>query len=518
MDSENAEKGLPGYVMDHGPLLADAENLKALTLSGKVQDDGVPFVSWLGVPLKSNDRALGILSVQSFSEDQKFVYGDLNSLLLLSAEVATTLEQKRAEKSLQDKSAQMQSINQAMTVFLESGDWRAASLLILRTALHDTGSEYGFIGIVAEGPVLHVLAHDGLVWDEEINRDFYENALHTYEQKGYLEFSNLKDLFGSVITGGPATLLNDSQNDERSDLSLPSGHPPLQTFLGVPLYHGNQVIGLIGVANRAGGYTSTDLEKLDFLSQTTVVLYHSHLQAQKQESLQQELRQSQKMEAVGRLAGGVAHDFNNLLMAITAYCELLLLKLQDDPMAREVKEILKSAGQGAALTRQLLAFGRRQVLMPRLLNLNHMLHDMEDLLARFIGEPIELIINCQPNLGIVKADPGQMEQVVLNLSLNARDAMPQGGKCLLETHELNVLEPSSQQAFGIPPGSYIVLRVKDTGGGMDEATLTRIFEPFFTTKESVGATGLGTGDGLWNRETKQRPRKCSERAGSGYNF
>ncbi|MGH9857636.1 MAG: GAF domain-containing protein, partial [Acidobacteriota bacterium] len=491
MDPQNAAAGLPGYVMDHGPLLADAEKLKELTAAGKVQDDGVPFVSWLGVPLKSNDRKLGILSVQCFSEDQKYVYGDLNSFLLLSAEVATTLEQKRAEKNLQDKSAQLQSINQAMTVFLETNDWKAASELILRSALRETSSEYGFIGVVSNGPVLRILAHEGLIWDQQINREFYENALRTHEQKGYLEFTNLNNLFGAVITQGTAVISNDPQNDTRAAHSLPAGHPPLNSFLGVPFYHGDQVIGLIGIANRPGGYRSADLEKVDFLSQTTVVLYHSYLQAQKQESLEQELRQSQKMEAVGRLAGGVAHDFNNLLMAITGYCELLLLKLRDDPLTREVKEILKSAGQGAALTRQLLAFGRRQVLMPRLLNMNQMVRDMEELLGRLIGDDIELTLICQPNLGMVRADPGQMEQVVMNLSLNARDAMPNGGKLFLETLEVNVLEPNSQLAFGIPPGSYVVLRVKDTGEGMDEATLTRIFEPFFTTKQSVGGSGLG---------------------------
>lgn len=491
MDSQNAMEGLPGYVLKHGPLLADPEKLKELIRTKEIQDDGVPFVSWLGVPLKSNDRLLGVLSTQSFSEDQKYVYADLNSFLLLSAEVATTLEQKRAESALYDKTTQLESINRAMTVFLETNNWKEASHLMLRSALRVTDSEYGFIGVVSEGPVLRILAHEGLIWDQEVNRPFYEKALQTYQEKGYLEFTNLRNLFGSVITQSSPVISNDPDHDQRAAKSLPPGHPALRSFLGVPFHHASQVIGMIGVANRPGGYTRTDLDKVDFLSQTAAVLYHSYLQSQKQKSLQEDLRQSQKMEAVGRLAGGVAHDFNNLLMAITGYCELLLLKLRDHPLTTEVKEIMKSAEQGAVLTRQLLAFGRRQVLMPKVLNLNSLLHGMQDLLGRLIGEDIELTVACQPNLGLVKTDPGQMEQVILNLSLNARDAMPHGGKLMLETFNLNVTSvPGSQQPFGIPPGSYVVLRVSDTGNGMDETTLNRIFEPFFTTKKS-GGSGLG---------------------------
>jgi PAS domain S-box-containing protein len=281
MDPDNALKGLPGYVIVNGPLLADSEKLAELTRSGQVEDDGVPFVSWLGVPLKSKEKILGVLSVQSFSADQKFVCEDLNAMLLLAAEVAAVLEQKQSEKALRDKSAQLEGINEVMTVFLKTSDWKASCQLILNHALSETDSEYGFIGVVAEEQVLRIFAHAGLVWDQQANREFYEGALRNYEEKGYFEFRNLKNLFGSVITQDSAVISNHPKEDQRSGHCLPLGHPPLNCFLGVPLHHADQVIGLIGVANRPGGYSNADLNKLNSLSQTTAVLYHSHLQTQK---------------------------------------------------------------------------------------------------------------------------------------------------------------------------------------------------------------------------------------------
>jgi PAS domain S-box-containing protein len=208
--------------------------------------------------------------------------------------------------------------------------------------------------------------------------------------------------------------------------------------------------------------------------------------------LEAQLLQAQKMEAVGRLAGGVAHDFNNLLTVIQGYGELLQVSLEGDPEKREsVAEIVKAAERAAALTRQLLAFSRRQVLETRVLDLGAVVAELEKMLKRLIGEDVEVVVVIPPGLGRVKADSGQIEQVVLNLAVNARDAMPGGGRLTLELADVDLDAPLAAANDAIPPGRYVVISMSDSGSGMDAETLDHIFEPFFTTKEKGKGTGLG---------------------------
>lgn len=209
-------------------------------------------------------------------------------------------------------------------------------------------------------------------------------------------------------------------------------------------------------------------------------------------AVEDQLRQAQKMEAVGRLAGGIAHDFNNLLTAIMGYGELAAGRLKpDDPTRTELSEIDRAAHRAADLTRQLLAFSRKQVLQPRVVNLNGIVSQTDKLLRRLIGEDVELVTRLHEPLGSVKADTGQIEQVLVNLAVNSRDAMPQGGKLTIETSEVELDESSSAFHFEVPPGRYVLLAVSDTGTGMDAQTLSHVFEPFFTTKEAGRGTGLG---------------------------
>jgi PAS domain S-box-containing protein len=208
--------------------------------------------------------------------------------------------------------------------------------------------------------------------------------------------------------------------------------------------------------------------------------------------IEEQLRQGQKMEAIGRLSGGVAHDFNNILNVIIGFAELLLKKLpQEDALRRHGREILKAASRGAGLTRQLLAFSRQQVLQPKLIDLNAAIGDMQKMLARMIGEDVELVTSLDPQLGRVEVDPGQVEQVLMNLAVNARDAMPQGGTLSIETGNDDVQAEAHPYDNAVSPGPYVRIVVSDTGSGMDAATLSRIFEPFFSTKTQDKGTGLG---------------------------
>jgi PAS domain S-box-containing protein len=207
-----------------------------------------------------------------------------------------------------------------------------------------------------------------------------------------------------------------------------------------------------------------------------------------------QLRISQRLEAVGQLAGGIAHDFNNLLTVILSYCDFLLEDLDTaDPKREEVVEIKKAADRAASLTHQLLAFSRKQVLQPKVLDVNGVVLNMDKMLRRLIGEDIEFITSLEPALGLVKADPGQLEQVIVNCIVNARDAMPDGGAITVETRmaQLDASNVQQHHSGTVAPGNYISLTVSDTGCGMDAATQARIFEPFFTTKAAGHGTGLG---------------------------
>ena len=205
-----------------------------------------------------------------------------------------------------------------------------------------------------------------------------------------------------------------------------------------------------------------------------------------------ELRQSQRMEAVGQLAGGVAHDFNNLLTIISGHCELADQSLsENDPARRDLKQVRQASDRAAVLTRQLLAFGRKQVFSPRVLDLNRTIKNLNEMLNRIIPENVEFVLEADPDLHCVMADPGQMDQVFMNLMVNARDAMPKGGTITIRTKNQTVGKAGQKRYPGLAPGRYVVTEVADTGFGMGEATLSHIFEPFFTTKSVGEGSGLG---------------------------
>jgi PAS domain S-box-containing protein len=307
----------------------------------------------------------------------------------------------------------------------------------------------------------------------------------------------------TVIRNRKGLVINSEDEDEIAT-KYPGLQPEMKaglgSFLSVPLISGDQPIGGLHFrSKRYRVYSEKDVKVAESIANqiagaiSNAQLYSKHERAESEkESLQQQLYQSQKMEAVGRLAGGIAHDFNNLLTVINSNSQLGLMELREwDPLREKLDSIQKAGERAANLTRQLLAFSRRQVVEMKVIDLNALLQDLGKMLLRVIGEDIELKILPASNLGRVKADPGQIEQAILNLVVNARDAMPSGGKLTIETANMELDQEYSNSHLGVKPGRYVVLSVNDTGVGMVPEVREHIFEPFFTTKEKGKGTGLG---------------------------
>src|SRR5438094_7153667 len=342
-------------------------------------------------------------------------------------------------------------------------------------------------------------------WRDITERLRAEQALRNSEQSYRSLVDGVRDVIFALSPGGEVTSLNPAFKEM-------TGFPPAE-WVGRPFeafVHPDDVplaLDLFGrvlqgeprptiqfrILTRAGTYRVAEFSATAQLrdGRLTGILGIGR-DVTERLGLEQQLRQAQRMEAVGRLAGGIAHDFNNILTAITGHADLLLEDLgHHDPRRADVDEIRRSADRAAGLTRQLLAFSRQQVLQPKVVDLNALVLDMDKLLRRLIGEDVELATVLDPTLGHVTADPGQLEQVIVNLAVNARDAMPQGGKLTLETRNVDLDASYTLEHSLVKPGPYVQLTVSDSGIGMDEETQAHAFEPFFTTKPRGQGTGLG---------------------------
>ncbi len=240
---------------------------------------------------------------------------------------------------------------------------------------------------------------------------------------------------------------------------------------GKPLYEGDKIVKVLGSIQDITESKKNELERIELLEQ---------------------LRKTQRLDSIGQLAGGVAHDFNNILAVILGYSEEILASLQpEDPIFKDMEEIVKSGKKALSLTRQLLTFSRKHVFQPQIINLNNAIRDMTKMLGRLVGEDIELTSQMAGDLGNIKVDIAQIEQVLMNLVINAREAMPSGGRLFIETSNVVIEQSSAETDLGLEPGEYVLLSITDTGCGMDKETSNRIFEPFFTTKHNNLGTGLG---------------------------
>jgi two-component system cell cycle sensor histidine kinase/response regulator CckA len=380
-----------------------------------------------GFPIVLGTETLGVLEFFS-REIKKPDEETLQMMLAIGRQLAQYIERKRGEASLRQSNQTLQALIQAAPLAIITLDQRSHVTMWNAAAEHIFGWQEAEI----LGRPLPLIPQD--------KRDVFENSIRN-------------DVTAAREKGREMRLLH--KNGSLLDVNLWTA--PVTNAQGL----------LVG---------TMDL----FLDVTG------------SKSLEAQLRQSQKMEAVGQLAAGVAHDFNNLLSIILGYSELLLAKLPGaDPGREPLRQIRSAAERAAGLTRQLLAFGRKQILAPVVLDLNGLVAELDKMLRRLIGEDVELITVLHPALGQVKADPGQVEQIIMNLVVNARDAMPTGGRLTLQTDNTVLTVTQVRQNTELPPGPYTVLTVSDTGCGMDERTKARIFEPFFTTKEVGKGTGLG---------------------------
>lgn len=312
--------------------------------------------------------------------------------------------------------------------------------------------------------------------------------------------------------GRPIRLRNMSDHPQAVGLVAGPGalnHPVIRSFLGAPIASLTRLYGWLYLGNKVGAeeFSEEDERVISTVAAQVAVAYENgrryeeiqrhadelEREITERKRLHERLLQAQKMEAIGRLAGGIAHDFNNILVVITGYTELLLDLRQDEQYLNQgyLEEVKRASERAAGLTRQLLAFSRQQVLQPVVLDLNEVVINTEKMLRRLIGEDIDLITVPEPDLDRVKADAGQIEQVIMNLAINARDAMPHGGFLILETANIELDETYTRQHLEVAPGAYVMLAVSDTGIGMDIETRSHLFEPFFTTKELGKGTGLG---------------------------
>ena len=427
--SKKMGKGLTEYVIRSGkPLLTGEEDFPAMLERGDVELVGSWSVDWLGVPLKRGGATFGVLVVQSYDPRFRFGNAEKEVLTFVSQQIAVALERKRAQDAVRESEERYRLLFERNLAG------------VYRTTLAGRILE-------CNDALAHIFGYGSR--DALLGRDI--RILYTSDddwqgfRESLLQFRNLT---------------NYEMVGERKDGSA------VWTLENVTLL-ADETAGEVIVEG-----TVTDITE--------------------RKLLEEQLQQSQKMDAIGQLAGGIAHDFNNLLTTVLGYSDMALRQLSDaNPVRAEILEIQKAGERAAHLTRQLLAFSRKQMFEARVVDLNALITDAAPALGRRVGDGIRVTMELEPSLGMVRADPGQIEQVIVNLAINAREAMPEGGTLTIRTQNADVEAATARRHFGIAPGRYVTFRVADTGVGIDPETQKRVFEPFFSTKEKPHGSGLG---------------------------
>ncbi len=462
-----------------------------LTPNIRASLEPAPYRAVLAVPLTVQDRVIGALGVGDRA-GRIFDQEDIRLAELFADQAAIALEnarlfaeQARLLRTVSHREARIEALLDVSRELARIQPLDSLLTTIAATCGQLLGADSVGIRLV-EGDELVV----GGTWGDA---------------RAVMQAPRLKlgeSVSGTVARTGEPLVVSDPGDDPR----LIPAHREAMSRLGytallvVPIRLGEWVMGVLSVhTRRAGRFSPEDLAIVTaFAAQVAVAIENSRLYAEKERAYQDlaqtqtQLVQAQKIQAVGQLAGGIAHDFNNLITVIAGRTDLLLRRLRaEDPLRRDIDVISQTADRAANLTRQLLAFSRKQVLEPRVVDLNAVVTDLTPMLQRLIGENIALVTALDPGLGHVTADARQFEQVIMNLAINARDAMPNGGQLTLETANIDLDATYARQHPGVSPGPHVMLAVSDTGVGMDAETQARLFEPFFTTKGPGKGTGLG---------------------------
>ena len=399
----------------------------------------------------------------------------------LSMEVT---ERKKAEKRLQQEA---ERIKHLLELYLQAPSLSDKELYdyVLDKAVSLTNSTIGFYHLVADDQETVILT----TWNDEAlkNCTALYNTHYSVEEAGnWVDCVRLKK----------PVVYNDFPNSPNRK-GLPDGHAPINRFMSIPVVEGEKVRFIFGVGNKPEDYEEHDIDQIQLVANELHKIISQRNAEKVLNEREEQLRQSQKMEAIGMLAGGIAHDFNNLLTVIGGNLELALMTMdEENPLKEKLDTIQKASESAANLTRQLLTFSRKQVMELRLINPSDVLKNLEKMLRRLISEDIELKMRLRPDVGLVRADVGQIEQVLVNLAVNAREAMPAGGSLLITTERVILDEEHVNKHPLTRPGPHVMLSVSDTGFGMDKDTIEKVFEPFFTTKEEGTGLGLATVYGI----------------------
>jgi signal transduction histidine kinase/DNA-binding response OmpR family regulator len=453
---------------------------------------GLPVVVLTG----SHDEAIGLAAVREGVQEY-LIKGETDGRQIARA-IRYAIErkqfqeqQRRSQERIRHQNAVLAGINRILSEALTCDSEEELGGACLMVAQEVTGSRFGFIGeINAEGQLDDIVIGD-TGWEACRIGEGRRRKLGGFKVHG---------IYGRVLTDGKGFFTNDPEHHP-DRIGLPDGHPPLDAFLGVPLKHDGKTMGMIAVANRVGGYRAQDLEALEALALGVVQVFMRKRAEQAVRASEERLRQGQKMESIGVLAGGVAHDFNNLLASVMGNASLLREEVSGEKLEK-VESIIRASERAADLTRQLLAYAGKGRVVVAIHDFSHIVRDMTDLLRASIPKKVSLKLALADDLPGVEADRGQLQQIVMNLVLNGAEAIGADRPGTLTVgvgaRQASATDRVSDEITGRPlaPGSYVWLEVADTGSGMDEATRTRIFDPFFTTKFLGRGLGLAAVAGI----------------------
>ena len=546
---QELRKSLTDYVRRTGePLYVSEDVHERLEEAGEIELVGTPSPYWLGVPLKTSEGVIGVLGVQSYSEDRPYTRADLELLTFVSRNIALAIERKQREESLSFTQFAVDHISDAMFWMDSAGrliyvNGAACSSLgysreeLMSMTVHDVDLSFPNVAWPKQWEVLkkhgtlklesrhrrrdgstfpveilgNFLEYEGkeyncaFAWDIT-DRKLAEEALRRSEEKFRSLFEESQD---AIFIATPDAQIEDANMAAVRLFGFSSKSEFLRVDVARDLYRDPATrLDFLSRLSSDGFVKDYELELITRQGKSLLVVASANAardekgriaafrgilrDVTERRELERQLRQAQKMEAVGQLAGGVAHDFNNLLTGITGFTQLVLGKFASDSSeAADLRKALEMSDQAAALTKQLLAFSRRQPLEPKVLNLNALIEDTLGMLERLIGEAIELRLMPAPGIGNVRVDPGQIELVLFNLTINARDAMLDGGTLTFETGNVELDEEYCGTHPNVAPGKFVMMTATDTGCGIDRETQRHIFEPFFTTKGVGEGTGLG---------------------------